>query len=247
MQRTYLGMMDGLVDSFYAGCQSLAADRSPGEYWPMDDASAPMTLRPCPPQARWFVVSRDETIQEFFRSLECFPTGYPDDSGYAWVGRILSPSFVRVVRQEAEASALPIRYVCGLMPYDLACYVSLAVGGIGAERDSVLGSRGPDTVYSGISDPWLNTLDTPRQSSNFSASRRLRVASLAAKMPDIDLRAWGMLRSLPIEWSEIIGEQAMSLLDDGWMISLYSVMKPGAFDRRYASRVRELIFPDEQR
>lgn len=218
--------------SFYGSCRNLDASRGADEFWGLPDPLTAITLRPCVSDAQWFVVSRDSVLADFFRSSGIYPSGYPDHAGYAETGRLATRQVARVLWTEAHANTLPLRYVCGLDPYDLACYYSFLEGGVGDDIPSCHDLAPPEITYSGISDPWLAMIDALAT----CAKPRL------VKMSEMDRRGWAMLRSLNVEWEQVIGPQAASLLDDGWTLTLYSAL-PERGPREYAEAVRNLVFP----
>jgi len=150
----------------------------------------------------------------------------PNDITLLWRYGPLGPrerAFVRGVTDHFGAS---VYFVGDLDPLDLATYATLVA-------EPAVSSA----VYLGISTSWLEACRAEHAKLANPAFERVCI-----RMDAAEREGWNSLREIEIDWQELVGASAVSLLDSGLKLELEGASNPALYSPAFIAELVHSLF-----
>jgi hypothetical protein len=193
-------------------------DRDDGDDWG-HDARAPLVIWPATRRTR-----RTLFITKWGGLLGSVRGKVPDDVTIVTRFGIVSKPYADRVARECPSKRL--HFVGDLDPLDLAVFVSLS---------SLLQPFGIAVQWLGVGGAWI---DLCRE----HLAGRWTLDLVSIRMSAFETKQLALLEALPVDWSRILGDEAVALLRGGSKLELEGATNPAFYAKAMEVEIERLLF-----
>lgn len=152
----------------------------------------------------------------------------PADTALLWRTVPLSSQHRDLLRAVVQSFGAPMYFIGDLDPLDLATYATLAGPGESPQKIA---------TYLGVSDSWLERCERDL------ASQRGKSFQMACMHMDTDERdGFERLKQLPVDWTNVVGPRALSMLASGTKLELEGASNPDLYSQSFQGELLEFVF-----